>query len=149
MVSLLKNTDYNYLLNLLIAVDSDFYPSLSSRVNLEQYTSKLLEKGRVFGVYKENKLIGAVAIYMNDVDNKVSYCPFIAVLPDFRAQGISLLLIESAIAELKRQEFKKLSLTVRADSPASKLYKKVGFVIIKNFNYDKTDIQGYEMELTI
>lgn len=146
-MDLLNEKDHLLLLNLMNEVDTDFYPALSSRVNLNEYALKLLKGAVVFGAYNKGSLIGAIAIYMNDVTNKYGYCPFIAVLPCARGQGVSRKLIEVAIAELKIKKFNKLALTVRANSPASSLYKSVGFQIIDTFIYQKTDIIGYEMEL--
>lgn len=149
MINLLSEGDYSPFFKLLNKVDSDFLPTLSSRVDLEQYALKLLKVANVFGIYQKNQLVGAIAVYMNDLDSKVGYCPFIAILPDFRGQGFSQLLIEAAIVELKSKKFNSFSLTVRADSPASKLYKKVGFKIVNEFNYDSSDIKGLKMELKL
>lgn len=149
MVCILSEDDFQSLYSLLNQVDSDFSPTLSSRVDLEQYALKLLKVARVFGIYQKKELLGAMAIYMNDLDSKVAYCPFIAVLSDFRGNGFSQKLIETSIMELKSKKFSKLLLTVRVDSPACYLYKKVGFKVTNEFRYDDTDIQGYEMELKL
>lgn len=149
MIRILAEDDFQSLYNLLNRVDSDFSPSLSSRVNLEQYALKLLKIATVFGVCKQNQLVGAIAVYMNDLDTKVAYCPFISILPNSRGQGFSQLLLEVAIAELKSKLFNSLSLTVRADSPASHLYKKVGFKVINEFNYEGSCIKGLKMELEL
>ncbi|MBB1419452.1 GNAT family N-acetyltransferase [Pseudoalteromonas sp. SG44-1] len=149
MVNLLNEGDFTPFFKLLNEVDADFSPTLSSRVNLEQYALKLLKVATVFGVYKKNQLVGAIAVYMNDLDSKVAFCPFIAILPSSRGQGLSQRLLELAIAELKSKQFNSLSLTVRADSPASHLYKKVGFKVINEFNYENSCIKGLKMELEL
>ncbi|MBB1368460.1 GNAT family N-acetyltransferase [Pseudoalteromonas sp. SR44-5] len=149
MVNLLNEGDLSSFFKLLNQVDDDFSPTLSSRVDLEQYALKLLKVATVFGVYKKNQLVGAIAVYMNDLDSKVAYCPFIAILSNSRGQGFSQLLLEIAIAELKSKQFNSLSLTVRADSPASHLYKKVGFLIVNEFNYEDSNVKGLKMELKL
>lgn len=149
MIRRLVEDDFQSLYNLLKRVDSDFSPSLSSRVNLEQYALKLLKISTVFGVSKQSKLVGAIAVYMNDLDNKIAYCPFISILPNSRGQGFSQLLLELAIVELKSKQFNKLSLTVRADNPARYLYKKVGFKVINEFSYEGSYIKGLNMELEL
>ncbi|WKD22021.1 GNAT family N-acetyltransferase [Pseudoalteromonas sp. KG3] len=149
MVNLLNEGDFTPFFKLLNEVDADFSPTLSSRVNLEQYALKLLKVATVFGVYKQNQLVGAIAVYMNDLESKIAFCPFIAILPNSRGQGLSQRLLELAIAELKSKQFNSLSLTVRADSPASYLYKKVGFKVINEFNYENSCIKGLKMELEL
>ncbi|MEI5639571.1 MULTISPECIES: GNAT family N-acetyltransferase [unclassified Pseudoalteromonas] len=149
MVNVLNEGDFTPFFKLLNQVDADFSPTLSSRVNLEQYALKLLKVATVFGLYKQNQLVGAIAIYMNDLDNKIAFCPFIAILPNSRGQGLSKQLLELAIADLKSKQFNSLSLTVRADSPASYLYKKVGFKTINEFNYEGSCIKGLKMELKL
>lgn len=149
MVNLLNEGDFSPFFKLLNKVDADFSPTLSSRVNLEQYALKLLKVATVFGVYKHNQLVGAIAVYMNDLDSKVAYCPFLAILPNSRGQGFSQLLLEIAIAELKSKKFKSLSLTVRADSPANHLYEKKGFLTVSVFNYEDSNVTGLKMELNL
>ena len=52
----------------------------------------------------------------------------VAVHPDWRRRGISKMLIEQLITELKRLESTSLALEVRAsNAPAIALYEKLGF----------------------
>lgn len=51
----------------------------------------------------------------------------IAVEAEFRGQGIGARLIEALQAELRATNVTQLSLNVRADSPAVRLYQKLGF----------------------
>lgn len=61
----------------------------------------------------------------------------IAVLKEFRGQGIGSMLLEALIMELKNRNINKLFLDVNETNiPAIKLYKKFGFVeISKRKNY--------------
>lgn len=149
MIYLLNESDYLPFLKLLTKVDSDFLPTLSSRVDLDHYALKLLKVATVFGVYQQKKLVGAIAVYMNDLDSKLAYCSFIATLSDYRGQGFSKQLIETVIIELKSKKFQRLELTVRADSPASNLYNKVGFKTVGEFKYEESAIKGLKMELQL
>jgi ribosomal protein S18 acetylase RimI-like enzyme len=51
----------------------------------------------------------------------------IAVLPDYRGRGIGAQLLASAL-ELARLDFTAVSLSVRSDNPALRLYERSGFV---------------------
>ena len=52
----------------------------------------------------------------------------IAVLPEYRNQGIGTSLLKQLISEAQN-EFSALSLSVSADNPAVRLYLRLGFVI--------------------
>lgn len=148
-MDLLGEDNFQVFYEFLIHVDADFFPTLSSRVDLQQYAAKLLKMAEMFAIFDDEKLVAVAAIYMNDFDSKIAYCPFIAVLPSFRGNGYARNLLESSLVELRNNEFNKLLLTVRADSPACNLYKSIGFKVISVFDYDQTNIQGFKMELTL
>jgi ribosomal protein S18 acetylase RimI-like enzyme len=52
----------------------------------------------------------------------------IAVLPDYRGQGIGEALIAALIAEARARGYPALSLSVEKDNPASRLYERLDFV---------------------
>lgn len=54
----------------------------------------------------------------------------IAIITDWRAQGIGTLLLVELIKLLDQSQFQALSLAVEIDNPALHLYKRVGFVEI-------------------
>lgn len=149
MVKLLTKNDFNCFFKLLNEIDDDFSPSLSSRVSLDEYALKLLTHANIFGVFQQGHLVGAIAVYMNDLDSKVGYCPFVGVAVKYRKQGLSQKLLDTVIGALKDQYFKTLKLTVKKDSGAFFLYKKNAFQIVNKFTYSNTDIEGYEMELKL
>lgn len=51
----------------------------------------------------------------------------IAVLPDYRAQGVGTALLKQTLA-IAQDKFPAVSLSIRADNPALRLYQRVGFV---------------------
>ena len=53
----------------------------------------------------------------------------IAVLPTFRGQGIGTDLLKAVISAAQTQ-FPAISLSIRADNPALRLYERCGFVLI-------------------
>ncbi|MBQ4834224.1 GNAT family N-acetyltransferase [Pseudoalteromonas sp. MMG010] len=149
MVKLLTKSDLNCFFKLLNEIDDEFSPSLSSRVTLDEYTLKLLTHATVFGIFQQEYLVGAIAVYMNDLESGVGYCPFIGVSFKNRKQGLSQKLLDTAISNLKDDCFKILRLTVKKDSGAFFLYKKNGFHIVNKFTYSDTNVEGYEMELKL
>jgi ribosomal protein S18 acetylase RimI-like enzyme len=55
----------------------------------------------------------------------------IALLPNFRGQGIGTLLLEHLFAALK-PHFAAVSLSVQAENPAARLYQRQGFEAVKS-----------------
>lgn len=55
----------------------------------------------------------------------------IAVLPDYRGQGIGTNLL-TKILEIAQNRFSGISLSVRANNPAVGLYERVGFIKVAN-----------------
>ena len=51
----------------------------------------------------------------------------IALLPNFRGQGIGTKLLKQTLT-LAQDQFSAVSLSIRADNPALRLYQRVGFV---------------------
>ena len=55
----------------------------------------------------------------------------IAVLPEYRGQGIGTALLERMLATAQRQ-LAALSLSVSRDNPAARLYQRLGFEIVRD-----------------
>ncbi|QOD69859.1 GNAT family N-acetyltransferase [Vibrio navarrensis] len=145
LISKLDVKEIKELERFLHKVDEDFQPTLSSRVDIKNYAQKLICNAIVFKAYKASNTIGLVACYANDSSKKNAYIPFIAVDRDFRGYGIGGILLNKLLFELKKNNFKNLSLTVRKNSDAFYLYKKIGFKIDYEFKYKNTDIVGVNM----
>lgn len=54
----------------------------------------------------------------------------IAVLPEYRGQGIGTQLLQHYINEVKLQGFRKVSLSVDTSNPAYRLYQRMGFKVV-------------------
>ncbi len=50
-----------------------------------------------------------------------------AIIPQYRNQGLGTLLLGHLSSQLAKQDIKSVSLSVSIDNPAFKLYKRVGF----------------------
>ncbi|MEQ5729662.1 GNAT family N-acetyltransferase [Providencia alcalifaciens] len=142
-------TDFNEVKNFIINSDHDFTPSLSSRVNLAEYTTKLINNSVLFSISKNEVILALVACYANNHVEKIAYIPYIAVSKQYRGLGCSKLLLNYLIDYLINHEFRSVSLTVKKNSTAYNLYKKYGFMEKQEFIYSNTDILGCDMELTL
>ena len=82
----------------------------------------------------DGKIVGACwARIMNDYGHIDDETPSLAlsVLKNFRRRGIATALLEKILAQLAKENFKRVSLSVQKEnSPAVKLYKKMHFDII-------------------
>ena len=60
------------------------------------------------------------------IDNRIPELA-IAVLPDYRGQGIGTHLLKQVLA-IAKDRFRAVSLSVRADNPVVRLYERSGFI---------------------
>lgn len=145
LISKINSKEIFELEGFLHKVDKDFEPSLSSRVDIGSYAKKLTDRAIIFKASKGSKTVGLVACYANDPDKINAYIPLIAVDREFYGYGIGSMLLTQLISELKLNSFKELSLTVRKSSEAFHLYKKFGFKIDSEFQYENSEIIGLNM----
>lgn len=125
-----NSTSYEELFEFIKSSDFEFNPSLSSRVNLQDYAKKLHDNGSLFEAYIDGKLVALVAMYANDNVTKKAYITYVYCKKEYRKLGIANQLIKNAFEKLKENNFKSVSLEVTTDNiPAVNLYKKFGFEI--------------------
>lgn len=55
----------------------------------------------------------------------------IALLPDYRGNGLGTKLLTRLLNDLKQQNYKGVSLSVDKQNPVKRLYEKLGFKVIK------------------
>lgn len=60
----------------------------------------------------------------------------IAVLPEFRGRGVGAALLNALFDRLAGQNYSRLSLSVQKDNPAFRLYRRVGFEILRDNGED-------------
>jgi ribosomal protein S18 acetylase RimI-like enzyme len=74
-------------------------------------------------------------ILCSRIRQDVGHVTQICVAPDHRGRGLGELLMAETIRELRRRNFQELSLTVtQANTPAVKLYRRMGFHIRRVFD---------------
>lgn len=140
-----KNIKLNELIRLLEDCDNDFIPKLSSRVNISDYSKKLLDKAEINSLVSGNKIVGIVAFYCNDFENKIAFISSLCVNKSYRGFGLSKRLIDTVIEFAKNKNFKFIRLEVGiANYKARKLYEKFNFYTIDK--KEDTIIMQYEIK---
>ena len=121
--------DWKRIEQVLLLFNTSFPRLLSERVgSLEQYARKLADNAVVDVVSMEDKIIGFVAFYCNDVLTKRAFLTQIAVVDDYKGQNIGNILLELCVEKVKKNGMKKLICEVDDDNVAAlKFYDKNGF----------------------
>ncbi|WP_318469403.1 GNAT family N-acetyltransferase [Photobacterium leiognathi] len=143
---MINDKDRTDILNIIIKSDGDFKPSLSSRVNLNEYASKLIDNGVIITNSCNDKINALIGGYNN---NEIAYISYLYVDDSTRGQGISKKLLNDFIKTSNVNGNKSIRLTVRKESVAYYLYFSHGFHIINEFEYSDNETLGVMMELLL
>lgn len=109
--------------------DANFVPPLSGRVEIDAYAQKIAGKTTRFEAWLGDTLIGLVAAYCNDQENRIAYITSVSVLKAWTSKGIATRLVNQCVEYAKVAGMRQVSLEVGSgDTPAIKLYEKSGFV---------------------
>lgn len=128
----------NVILDILREFDEVFTPSLSSTVgDIEAYADKLAEKAYFFVAKKKEEVVGIMAGYEGDQENKEekeAYISLLGIKSKYQktlSNGIIIgKLFQFSKEEGKKRGIKKVRIEVRNDNVhAIELYKKVGLKI--------------------
>jgi ribosomal protein S18 acetylase RimI-like enzyme len=142
--------EYNYefeeLYSLVKKLDSLFVPPLSERVDLQEYVKKIDNKGSLELAYSnEEKLIGTIAYYNNDLINRFAYITYLGVLPEFQGNGIAKRLIKRCIKHCEENGMEQVGIeTWEKNTPVIQLYKKFDFEL-KNIKSDRKNINSVKL----
>ncbi len=120
------------LIALHLECDKDFYPPLTSRVNIESYCSKLLENAVIVTCRDGGELVGIIAIYCNDIRTKSAFISSICISPKYRGKRLSNQLMGLAIEKAKDSGMLSIKLEVGINNTrAISLYEKFGFITVE------------------
>ncbi|MDZ4730679.1 MAG: GNAT family N-acetyltransferase [Xanthomonadales bacterium] len=116
----------------LRACDSDFIPSLCSRIEIDDYAFKIASNALRFEAWSQGVLIGLVAGYCNDRGKQVAYITSVSVLKDWTGKGIAAQLISRFVEHARNSGMQRISLQVgQKNLPAIRLYEKHGFSAVE------------------
>lgn len=127
-LSLSKNKSNNAdILKHLERCNNLFHPILSSYINLEEYALKLFEKAMRYEFFKDEKLIGIIALYHY---KNIGYITNFSLEKEFLGKGLADQLMELCFYDVKLQKVNKIRLEVfKENKRAIKFYFKHSFII--------------------
>lgn len=96
--------------------------------DVANYVDKIITHAEIV-TWNEHGRIGAfVAIYCNDLSNKIAFITMVAVADCHRGRGLATALIAAALAVARSRSLRTCRLQVRQSNlPAMKLYRRLGF----------------------
>ncbi|MBL7799325.1 MAG: GNAT family N-acetyltransferase [Chitinophagales bacterium] len=121
--------DVNQYRNHFAQCEASFISALTTRVNIEEYCAKLVEKAVNFEAWEENQLVGMVNAYFN-VATETAYITNVSVVVGHQGKGIASILLDKCIKFAAEKQLKSVSLEVAStNTKAQALYKKYGFSV--------------------
>lgn len=116
----------------LRACDDTFVPTLSSRVDIDEYAQKLAARSRRFEAWSNGVLVGLLAVYCNDLDGRIAYITSVSVMPVWRGHGIASRLIARCVENAAALGHMAIELEVGTRNEAALgLYEKHGFLPVR------------------
>jgi ribosomal-protein-alanine N-acetyltransferase len=120
-------TIYNHLFECSIS----FIPPLTERINITDYSKKIFENATTFEAWKQEELVGLIAAYINDAENKITFITSVSVSNKYIGLGIASTLLNKCIEFVKQKNHKVIKLEVnKNNNPAISFYKKFNFIEI-------------------
>lgn len=113
--------------------DPDFYHTLSSKMDINNYAAKLENKALRFEAWDGDNLVALAAIYINE--NDFSFITDISVSKTHTERGLASRLMQQAIEAAKSLHSTGLKLEVAKNNAAAlNFYRKFEFI-----SYDEND----------
>lgn len=116
------------LISLLTKLDKGYVPPLSSRIDIEKYSSKLMENADVWVAVDQTVDVGVVAFYANNIKFKRAFISTIGITSSVRGKGLGDKLMNLVEHEAVRKGMRTLELEVSVKNYlAIRLYARRGF----------------------
>ncbi len=126
----LNKASQNEIADHLLRCDADFVPHLSSRVEIRSYAHKITNNATRFEAWASGALIGLVAAYCNDSEQRNAYITSLSVLREWTGREVASGLLGRCIGHLTDLGFERIELEVDGENAgAIRLYEKKGFLI--------------------
>ena len=86
--------DKQKMVDFIQKLDHEFVPPLTARgIDIDGYVEKIISQGDAVLALMQEKLVGLVTFYCNDLETQMAYLSWTGVDPDRRGRGISIRLI--------------------------------------------------------
>lgn len=140
-----KEISFYKLYDFIKESDKLFIPTLSTLVDLKEYTEKIFNNATCFAYLEEGEIIALSIAYVNKAPQE-TYGTYLAVKPEFEADGLGLDLVRKAIGYAKEFGSSGFSLQIRSSNKMLlKFYLHQGFTIIKEGLYPNSDIKELDL----
>lgn len=140
-----KEISFDKLYDFIKESDKLFIPTLSSLVELKEYTEKIYNNATCFVYLNDEDIIALSIAYVNKAP-KETYGTYLAVKPEFEADGLGLDLVRKSISYAKEFGSSGFSLQIRSSNTMLlKFYLHQGFTIIKEGLYPNSDIKELDL----
>jgi ribosomal protein S18 acetylase RimI-like enzyme len=124
----IKTAGIKHVVTHLLSCKDDFIPALDKTVDIAAYSKKIVENAITFEAWKNEYLVGLIAVYCNDVEKKTAFITNVSVLNEFSGKGIAGTLLKNSISYITAENFRTIKLEVnQKNKQAINLYKKHKF----------------------
>lgn len=121
------------IMEFLKKIDSLFKIPLSQKINLDEYSKKLIRYADVFLAFDNESIVGIFVGYNNDEVFKISNVSVLGVLNEYQGKGIARKLINNFLKLAEEKKMKKVKVST-IDMRALNLYKSLNFKIVREEN---------------
>ena len=121
------------IIEFLKKIDSLFKIPLSQKIDLEEYSKKIVRNADVFLALDNESIVGIVVGYNNDKEFKISNMSILAVLNEYQGKGVARRLVNNFLDLAKNKKMEKVKLST-VDARALKLYESLNFKIVREEN---------------
>lgn len=109
--------------------DNNFEPSLSSRVDLNEFSEKIYKLSKNFEAWEGGILVGHLGCYFNDIIKRKGFINNVSILSSHYNKGIGTDLVKKCLDYGNVIKFNVIELEVYKENRiAIKLYEKFGFI---------------------
>jgi ribosomal protein S18 acetylase RimI-like enzyme len=107
---------------------ADFRPALATRTTIDAYAEKLATRAERFEAWRNDELIGVVAMYCNDPRGREAFVTSVSVDAAARGKGVASALLERAVGHARTHGMDRVALEVDVSNAAARaLYARAGF----------------------
>ena len=108
--------------------DDDYFEKLSDRVDIDDYSEKLLENSVQFTLWDNVNLIGLSPCYFNNIKEKIGYISSLTIKDGFRGNKLGSKMIKQITSYAQERGFNTVMVKIHyANDISHNFYQKNGF----------------------